>query len=96
VRLPEETEPRGREPASILLRYTRAYVGPPVGTEPEGREPASILLRYTIVYVVPPVGTETEGREPASILLRYSLTWGFLGPQNLRAGNQLVFFSGIH
>jgi hypothetical protein len=48
VGLPEGTEPIGREPASILLRYTRVYVGLPVGTEPEGREPASILLRYSL------------------------------------------------
>jgi hypothetical protein len=48
VGLPEGTEPLGREPASILLRYARFYVGLPEGTEPERREAGSIFLRFSL------------------------------------------------
>jgi hypothetical protein len=87
------------EPASIFLRCSlRAKWG--FLKEQKLRKGTSQYSSqgFTKVNVGLPEGTELEGREPASIVLRYSLrvTWGFLREQNLRTGNQPVFFSGIH
>jgi hypothetical protein len=94
VGLPEGTEPLGREPASILLRYSlRATWGFLREQNLQARTSQYSSQVFTKGNVGLSEGTVPEGREPASILLRYSLesTWGLLWEQNLRTGNQPVF-----